>query len=82
LTGLTVLNTSQFALTDMQGLVTWIDASGNLLPMTTQLVLSRSIAAGASATVSMGSGIAMSGTIVGKGTPLQITFTNATVMGP
>jgi hypothetical protein len=82
LTELTVLNTSRFGVADLQGMVSWVDVRGNVLPMTTQLALSGSIAPGESVTFAMGKGIAISGTIVGKGTPQRITFTNATIEPP
>jgi hypothetical protein len=82
LTAVTVLNTSRFALTGLQGMVTWVDASGNVLPVSTQLVLDGSIAAGASATFALGKGITMSGAIIGKGTPKEIMFTTAMVQPP
>jgi hypothetical protein len=82
LTGLTVLNASRFALMDVQGTVTWVDGAGNALPTTTQIALSGSIVPGATAALTLGAGIQTSGTIGGKGSPQQITFTHATIVTP
>lgn len=76
LSGLTVLNTSKFALTNLQGTVAWSDGS------TTPFALSGSIPAGATLTFASANGTLTSGTAGGKVDVQQFSFAPATIVTP
>jgi hypothetical protein len=80
LTGMTVLNTSKFALNNLSGSVNWLDDNGASTG-TTPFTLSGSIPAGATVTFSTAAGTMTSGTLQSKATKQQVTFAPATIVG-
>jgi hypothetical protein len=79
LTRLSLLNASDFAVTDVRGEVDWVDAAGNRIGSTV-VALAGSIPAGDTKTFSTADGTLQSGTLQGNATTQSVRFTSVTIV--
>ena len=79
LTGITILNTAHYAVTDIQGNVTFLDDQGRQFG-TLPFSLRGSIPAGATQVFSARDGTLNSGTLQGKASKLSVAFTHVRVI--